>query len=1166
MSRAGGLVTKLLNEFVPFSETARGLATHCKVRSSLGSIQVGFGLLLLLIAGSPSTALADTSDCNTLNPPPPISENSAAPTEDVISITVSETVVDVDVSVNLTHDYIDDVELDIISPAGTVVRLHDRTGTADFIIVSFDDQGVPNGSVEFDSGCAVQPSGPGTLSNFAGEDTAGDWTIRAFDSFPGGATGFISEWCLSTYNSAVSSPVLPVTNLACSSTSGTGVIDVTWSNPQTYSAIDVISGGTVLTSLPGTATSFSSGQLPFGVPAEFCVQPQILGAIPCFSPCVSMTPQSTPADVEACQVSALVVSNNLPPTLDTIDITDDIVIADLQVQVDITHPFLGDLAIDLSHGPVTVRLHDEDGGPQTRIQTTFWDLGIPNGQGSFDCGCLMQPPPPGNLSSFFGLSTIGAWTLRVEDVWTGPINIGELASWCIRAFETGSVNQLDCQTTSGSDVAVVSWVNPQPFDSINVFVNGVQETTLPGTATTYTTLNQTIPSTATICLEPILAGSALPQNCCEAEFFVDPVVIDDCTSTSGSGEAQLTWANPITYDSINIYLNGQILTTLGGTDTSYLATGIATTPLTVAEFCLEGIQNNAPADQVCCSVPVLPIADLEVCRIPPTPVPVNQSVSPITDVMLVPSTLLIGELEVLIDIQHTFVGDLIVDLSGPNGAGVRLHDEQGNDEDDLVALFSDNGSPNAAPYDCGCVMQPSGPGMLADFNNIAALGAWVLRIEDTFPGNTGFIDKWCLRATAGCQILPPANPVCSSTGTEILVEWTNPVSYDSIEIERGGAIIATLPGTATSYLDLSPAPGEQTYRVLGVDVAQGCANGSVEAFGGSGITDLIYSGDSGGTNDSPALLAQALATGGRFPMVVENFDAAALDAVGTFDLIWICLGTYPNEAELSSTEAFFLAELHTGDIGLNGTIENDPKPVYIESADHWAFDPPTTFEDYDGVENFSFGNLQNGNDSLTDLVGLDTGLGVDLTNLDSTYLQDSGANDYSDRIVPCNVNPDLGGNGAAVTWTSDEFGNIYSVGVFYASTIAPVLTQTWEFGGYQGDPFNLVSVYVNALSSTPPPPTDQFIRGDTNDDGSVNVGDVIFLLNSLFVTGSPQLNCLRAGDVNDDETTNVADAIFFLNALFVLNSPPVPPPNVATGCGSDPTPGTQECLTTQNCP
>lgn len=79
----------------------------------------------------------------------------------------------------------------------------------------------------------------------------------------------------------------------------------------------------------------------------------------------------------------------------------------------------------------------------------------------------------------------------------------------------------------------------------------------------------------------------------------------------------------------------------------------------------------------------------------------------------------------------------------------------------------------------------------------------------------------------------------------------------------------------------------------------------------------------------------------------------------------------------------------------------------------------------------------------------------------------------------------------------------------------------------------------------------QFVRGDVNDDGQVNVGDPVSLLEVLFAMGTPPLSCEDRGDVNDDGNLNIADAVSLLGWLFTMGSPPPPPFPTE---GGDPTP------------
>ena len=78
----------------------------------------------------------------------------------------------------------------------------------------------------------------------------------------------------------------------------------------------------------------------------------------------------------------------------------------------------------------------------------------------------------------------------------------------------------------------------------------------------------------------------------------------------------------------------------------------------------------------------------------------------------------------------------------------------------------------------------------------------------------------------------------------------------------------------------------------------------------------------------------------------------------------------------------------------------------------------------------------------------------------------------------------------------------------------------------------------------------EFIRGDANGDGVVQLGDPIEILGHLFLS-VPARNCDDALDVDDTESLNLNDPIFLLNHLFIAGNPPpfAPFPD----CGLDPT-------------
>jgi hypothetical protein len=77
----------------------------------------------------------------------------------------------------------------------------------------------------------------------------------------------------------------------------------------------------------------------------------------------------------------------------------------------------------------------------------------------------------------------------------------------------------------------------------------------------------------------------------------------------------------------------------------------------------------------------------------------------------------------------------------------------------------------------------------------------------------------------------------------------------------------------------------------------------------------------------------------------------------------------------------------------------------------------------------------------------------------------------------------------------------------------------------------------------------QFIRGDANADGEINITDGIFVLNYLFLGGTTP-PCTEAAEINDDGEINITDGIFVLNYLF-LGGADIPPPASCTAAAPE---------------
>jgi DNA-binding beta-propeller fold protein YncE len=68
----------------------------------------------------------------------------------------------------------------------------------------------------------------------------------------------------------------------------------------------------------------------------------------------------------------------------------------------------------------------------------------------------------------------------------------------------------------------------------------------------------------------------------------------------------------------------------------------------------------------------------------------------------------------------------------------------------------------------------------------------------------------------------------------------------------------------------------------------------------------------------------------------------------------------------------------------------------------------------------------------------------------------------------------------------------------------------------------------------------QFIRGDVEENGAINITDAIAILSYLFIGGRKPA-CLDAADTNDDGIVNITDPIALLGYLFLSSTAPASP-------------------------
>ena len=151
--------------------------------------------------------------------------------------------------------------------------------------------------------------------------------------------------------------------------------------------------------------------------------------------------------------------------------------------------------------------------------------------------------------------------------------------------------------------------------------------------------------------------------------------------------------------------------------------------------------------------------------------------------MVVNSQGRIKDLNVRVNITHEWVGDLVIELTSPQGTTVRLVDHPGGPDyggQNLTGTVFDDEAPTNisagdAPYAGSFRPQAD---QLSRFDGQRLNGNWTLRVRDLFEGKTGTVNSWGLA---------PRRALCDFDGS-VLADTTPPETL----------VTARPPGTSAS--------------------------------------------------------------------------------------------------------------------------------------------------------------------------------------------------------------------------------------------------------------------------------------------------------------------------------------------------------------------------------
>ncbi len=118
------------------------------------------------------------------------------------------------------------------------------------------------------------------------------------------------------------------------------------------------------------------------------------------------------------------------------------------------------------------------------------------------------------------------------------------------------------------------------------------------------------------------------------------------------------------------------------------------------------------------------------CSAPSLGIP-DDNPAGVYDVITFPDQLEIQELRVYVNITHTWISDLIVQVTSPGGTTVRLHNLSGGSTHNIIGTY-------------GFDLSVDGPGSLDDFIGEFSQGVWTLWVSDNWWWDLGTLNEWCV--------------------------------------------------------------------------------------------------------------------------------------------------------------------------------------------------------------------------------------------------------------------------------------------------------------------------------------------------------------------------------------------------------------------------------------
>jgi subtilisin-like proprotein convertase family protein len=669
---------------------------------------------------SPSQTLTQSST----DIPQTIPDQNIVGVKSTLDFTGVGKIEDVNITLNISHEYDADLHATLISPSGTRVKLFTNVGGSgdNFQNTVLDDSAIiPIGTQLAPFTGTFRPEQP--LSIFNDEDAAGQWKLELIDDGVG-QVGTLTSWSLTIKIRGVSTFLEPfeVTDASGSYTFDSlppGVYNVrefispeqaalgwhqTWAPaPITLRSGVNLQGVNFGNWIPVAQTGSIKGQKYYDSNQNGVKDAVDAG----LSDWIVYIDSNHNGVRDIATTPTSIVSTDVPkPITDSNTITSQInlsslgTIFNIEVTLDITHSFVGDLDVFLvSPSGRSVELFTGVGGQYNDFHNlTLSDSAARSIStiGFNDVPYTGTWKPEGHLSDFGGEDAAGIWTLVVTD--TDQADEGTLNSWSL-------------SVTSGEVFRTTDDQGNYEFDSLAPGSYTIREEPKPGWVQ--------IPPADTGIPAATWNGSGWDVVVEATDDFSDPV------PDSRRNVKNVDFGNYAPTGSISGYVYRDL-------DAS--ATKTPTEPGLAGWTVFLDANNNG----------ILDTGTVDTTVSSTSAEAINNTFT-VESKLYVGATTTISDIDVTLDITHTFDGDLSAYLVSPSGTRVKLFSNIGSSGDNFQGTSFDDGAlqsitAGTAPF--SGAFKPAE--LLAAFNGENSLGFWTLEIKDSTPADNGSLNTWSL--------------------------------------------------------------------------------------------------------------------------------------------------------------------------------------------------------------------------------------------------------------------------------------------------------------------------------------------------------------------------------------------------------------------------------------